>query len=44
LTHIDMRTRRSSPFLPEISQSIDRLLVEHSALSWPAPLAGPIQP
>lgn len=44
LTHIDMRTRRSSPFLPEISQSIDRLLVDHSALSWAAPLAGPIQP
>jgi acyl-CoA thioester hydrolase len=44
LTHIDMRTRRSSPFFPEIAQSIDRLLVEHSALTWPAPLAGPIQP
>ena len=44
LTHIDMRTRRSSPFLPEISGGIDRLLAEHSALAWPAPLAGPIRP
>ncbi len=44
LTHIDMRVRRSSPFLPTISESIDRLLAEHTALTWPAPLAGPIQP
>lgn len=43
LTHIDMRCRRSSPFFPEVSQNIDRLLAEHSALTWPVPLAGPIQ-
>jgi len=44
LTHIDMRIRRSSPFPPEIAESIDRLLAEHLSLNWSAPLAGPIQP
>jgi acyl-CoA thioester hydrolase len=44
LTHIDMRIRRSSPFQPTVSENIDRLLAEHLALAWPAPLAGPIQP
>ncbi|MDZ4850048.1 MAG: thioesterase family protein [Pirellulaceae bacterium] len=44
LTHIDMRVRRSSPFLSPVSEAIDRLLAEHTALSWSAPLAGPIHP
>jgi acyl-CoA thioester hydrolase len=44
LTHIDLRIRRSSPFKPTVSENIDRLLAEHLALAWPAPLAGPIQP
>lgn len=43
LTHIDMRIRRSSPFLSGVTDKIDRLLEEHSALDWPAPLAGPIE-
>jgi len=42
LTHIDMRVRRSSPFSAEVSENIDRLLAEHTALTWSAPLAGPI--
>ena len=44
LTHIDMRIRRSSPFLAEVSEMIDQLLAEHTALNWAAPLAGPIVP
>ncbi len=44
LTHIDMRIRRSSPFSAEITENIDRLLTEHNALHWSAPLAGPIKP
>ena len=41
--HIDMQTRRSSPFAPHIAQNLDRLLAEHSALDWDAPVSGAIQ-
>jgi acyl-CoA thioesterase FadM len=38
--HIDMKSRRTSPFLPHIAESIDRVLAEHRALDWDAPLGG----
>jgi len=41
--HIDMQTRRTSPFAPHIVQNLDRLLAEHSALGWEAPVSGAIQ-
>ena len=40
--HIDMRTRRTSPFAPHIAQNLDRLLAEHAALDWDAPVSGAI--
>jgi len=41
--HIDMQTRRTSPFAPHILQNLDRLLAEHSALDWDPPVSGAIQ-
>jgi len=41
--HIDMQTRRTSPFAPNIAQNIDRLIAEHAALGWDAPVSGAIQ-
>jgi len=41
--HIDMSTRKTSPFDPQIAQNLDRLIAEHSALGWDAPLSGAIQ-
>src|SRR3954453_23479244 len=38
--HIDMRTRRTAPFAPHIAKNIDRLIAEHSALDWNAPVCG----
>ncbi|HKB38564.1 MAG TPA: thioesterase family protein [Gemmataceae bacterium] len=39
-THVDMKTRRSSPMLQPITAAIDRLLAEHSRLAWEAPICG----
>ena len=41
--HIDMNTRRTSPFAPHIAHNIDQLIAEHSALSWDAPVSGAIK-
>jgi acyl-CoA thioester hydrolase len=41
--HIDMSTRRTAPFAPHIGANLDRMLVEHSALDWKAPVSGAIQ-
>ena len=41
--HIDMTTRRTSPFAPHIAANIDRIIAEHSALDWEAPLSGALQ-
>lgn len=38
--HIDFRTRRTAVWPAEIASSVDRLVAEHAALSWPAPLSG----
>ena len=42
-THIDMRTRRSSPFAPHIAANLDRLIAEHAALDWDAPICGALE-
>lgn len=39
-THVDMLTRRTSPFHETVATSIDAVLEKHSALNWPAPLCG----
>lgn len=41
--HIDMQTRRTSSFAPHIALNLDRLLAEHAALGWEAPVSGAIQ-
>ena len=41
--HIDMRTRRTSPFAPPVSENLDRLIAQHAALDWDPPLSGAIQ-
>jgi acyl-CoA thioester hydrolase len=42
--HIDMRIRRTVPFPPAIAAAIDRLVAEHAALPWPAPVSGAMAP
>lgn len=42
-SHADLRTRRTSPYPPEVSAKIDAILDEHTALPWEAPLCGAIQ-
>jgi len=38
--HIDMTTRRTSPFAPHIAENLDQMIAEHTALDWNAPLSG----
>jgi acyl-CoA thioester hydrolase len=38
--HIDMRTRRTSPFPAAVAMAIDQLLAEHEHLGWTAPVCG----
>jgi acyl-CoA thioester hydrolase len=40
--HIDMNTRRMSPFSPHIAEKIDRLIAEHALLDWQPMLSGAI--
>ena len=42
-THVDMATRRTSPFKETVANGIDEILKRHSALTWPAPVCGVIQ-
>jgi hypothetical protein len=41
--HIDMTIRRMSPFAPHIAENMDRMLAEHLALDWAAPVCGVFQ-
>jgi len=41
--HIDMQTRRTAPFAPHIAQNLDRLIAQHAALDWAAPISGAIR-
>ncbi|MFO0807178.1 MAG: thioesterase family protein [Gemmataceae bacterium] len=43
-THVDLTARRSSPMPATITDSIDRLLAEHVALGWNAPVCGDLKP
>jgi len=38
--HVDLNLRRQSPFPESIAAVYDRLLAEHSALTWDAPVCG----
>jgi len=39
-SNVDMRLRRTAPFLPELAQCMDELLLEHELLDWPTPVCG----
>jgi len=41
--HIDMQARRTAPFAAHIAQNLDRIIAEHAALDWDAPVSGAIQ-
>ncbi|MBM4074450.1 MAG: thioesterase [Planctomycetes bacterium] len=41
--YIDMKTRTMAPLPVEISTQLDRLIQEHNALNWPAPVCGVMQ-
>ncbi len=38
----DLEARRTAALLPEVAAELDRQIVAHSALSWPAPVCGVI--
>ena len=38
--HIDMKSRRMAPFAAHIAEALDRLIAEHAALDWRAPVCG----
>jgi acyl-CoA thioester hydrolase len=40
LLHIDMATRRPTPFPDDIAVGLDRLIAGHGAARWPAPVTG----
>ena len=41
--HVDMATRRTSPFPSHIAATIDSVIEQHSAVGWDAPLSGAIR-
>ena len=41
--HVDMATRRTSAFRPEVAAKIDAVIAQHSAVGWDAPLSGAIR-
>jgi len=43
-THVDLRTRRTSPMPPEVAAALDRLIAEHRRLPWEAPVCGVMKP
>lgn len=42
--HVDLSVRRQSPFPPPLADAFDRLVEQHAALSWPAPVCGTMRP
>jgi acyl-CoA thioester hydrolase len=38
--HVDMNTRRTSPFPPHIAKMIDDLIEQHSEVGWDPPVCG----
>ena len=43
-SHVDMTTRRTSPWPPDLAAALDRLIAEHAASGWDVPLSGVIAP
>ena len=40
LVHIDMATRRPVPYPDDIAVGLDRVIAEHGAVAWAAPVCG----
>ncbi len=43
-SHVAMTTRRTSPWPGYLAAGLDRLIAEHSAVGWVAPVSGAIAP
>jgi acyl-CoA thioesterase FadM len=43
-THVDLESRRSSPFPGLVAAAIDRLAAEHAGLGWEPPVCGVMGP
>lgn len=43
-THIDMSTRRSSPFPENVIRLLDQMVNDHRQLDWAPPLCGTMKP
>jgi acyl-CoA thioester hydrolase len=43
-SHVDMRSRRTSPWPVRATDVIDRLLAEHGSLGWETPVCGVMKP
>lgn len=39
-THADLELRRSAPFPDDLAARLDRLIADHAALDWEAPVCG----
>jgi len=39
-SHADLSARRTAPFPPHVSATIDGWIEKHNALDWPAPVSG----
>lgn len=40
--HVDLESRRTAPFAPDVAERIDAEVAAHRALAWQVPLSGPI--
>jgi acyl-CoA thioester hydrolase len=43
-THVDLRTRRSSPLPAAVAEAFDRLAAAHARCGWEPPLCGVMRP
>jgi acyl-CoA thioester hydrolase len=41
--HVDMATRRTSPFARQVAEKLDRIIAQHAQLDWQPSLSGAIQ-
>jgi acyl-CoA thioester hydrolase len=39
-SHVDMATRKTSPWPAHAAEGLDRMIAEHQRLTWPPPVCG----
>ncbi len=42
--HIDMETRKSAPMPSDVATNWDKVIAQHKALDWEAPISGSLKP